>query len=124
MILHITTPNEWEKAMLEGKYSAPSLQSDGFIHCSTIKQTADTANIFFRGQKGLILLCIDEKKLKSVCKYEYPVGGGQHDPTVGNLFPHVYGPINLSAVIKVVDFPTDDNGFFKLPADIITAFCR
>lgn len=118
MILHITTPAEWEKALFEGEYSAPSLDSDGFIHCSTIKQTTDTANIFFRGQKGLILLCIDEKKLKSECKYEDPVGGGQHDPNVGNLFPHVYGSINLSAVIKVADFPVYENGFFALPEEL------
>jgi uncharacterized protein (DUF952 family) len=118
MILHITTPNEWEKALLEGEYTAPSLQSDGFIHCSTIKQTVDTANIFFRGQNGLILLCINESKLNSECKYEDPVGGGQHDPNVGNLFPHVYGPINLPAVIKVVDFPANNDGFFDLPKEI------
>jgi uncharacterized protein (DUF952 family) len=119
MILHITTPYEWEKALLEGEYTAPSLGSEGFIHCSTIKQTIDTANIFFKGQNGLILLCIDESKLASKCKYEDPTGGGLHDPGVGNLFPHVYGPINISAVIKVVDFPTDDNGFFTLPGEII-----
>jgi uncharacterized protein (DUF952 family) len=122
MILHITTPNEWEKAQLEGEYTAPSLQTDGFIHCSMIKQTVDTANIFFRGQSGLMLMCIDENKLKSECKYEDPSGGGQHDPGVGKLFPHVYGPINLSAVIKVVDFPSNDDGFFVLPNEIIFFF--
>jgi len=119
MILHITTPDEWEKALLKGEYSSTTLQSDGFIHCSTIKQTTDTANVFFKGQKGLILLCIDEEKLESECKYEDPVGSGQHDPAVGNLFPHIYGPINLSAVIKVVDFPVDENGIFTLPREII-----
>lgn len=115
MILHITTHSEWGKALLEGEYTAPSLQSDGFIHCSTINQTTDTANIFFRGQKGLILLCIDEEKLKSECKYEDPTGGGQHDPGVGNIFPHVYGPINLSAVKNAVDFPANDDGFLHCP---------
>jgi uncharacterized protein (DUF952 family) len=119
MIMHITTHKEWEKAQMEGEYSAPSLKSEGFIHCSTLKQTADTANIFFRGQNGLALICIDENKLKSECKYEDPTGGGQHDPNVGHLFPHIYGPINLSAVIKVVDFPTNKNGFFTLPKEII-----
>ena len=119
LILHITTHKEWEKAQLEGEYTAPSLKSEGFIHCSTLKQTADTANIFFKGQNGLALLCIDENKLKSECKYEDPTGGGQHDPSVGNLFPHIYGPINLSAVIKVVDFPTNENGFFTLPKEIL-----
>jgi uncharacterized protein (DUF952 family) len=119
MILHITTHKDWEKAQMEGEYSAHSLKSEGFIHCSTLKQTVDTANIFFRGQDGLALLCIDENKLKSECKYEYPTGGGHHDPTVGNLFPHIYGPINISAVIKVVDFPTNESGFFILPKEII-----
>lgn len=118
MILHITTHREWEKAQMEGEYTAPSLNSEGFIHCSTLKQTADTANIFFKGQNGLVLLCIDENKLESVCKYEDPTGGGQHDPSVGSLFPHIYGPINISAVIRVVDFPTSENGFFVLPKDI------
>lgn len=119
MIIHITTHKEWENAKLEGEYITPSLNSEGFIHCSTIKQTTDTANIFFKGQKGLILLCIDENILQSVCKYEDPTGGGQHDPGVGNLFPHIYGPINLQAVIKVIDFPQNKNGFFELPAELI-----
>jgi uncharacterized protein (DUF952 family) len=120
MILHITTRKEWEKAQRTGEYTAPSLKSDGFIHCSTIKQAVDTANIFFKGQNGLALLCIDEDKLKSECKYEAPTGGGHHNPSVGNLFPHIYGPINIAAVIKVIDFPISDNGLFVLPKKLST----
>jgi uncharacterized protein (DUF952 family) len=119
MILHITTHREWEKAQLEGEYTAPSFKSEGFIHCSTLKQTVDTANIFFRGQHGLVLLCIDENKLKSECKYEDPTGGGRHNPDAGNLFPHIYGPVNIPAVINVVDFPSNEDGFFALPGEII-----
>ena len=119
MILHITTRQEWEKALMEGEYAASSLKSEGFIHCSTIKQAVDTANIFFKGNIGLVLLCIDESKLLSETKYESPTGGGQHDPHVGNLFPHIYGPINIPAVIKVIDFPTNENGFFVLPEELV-----
>jgi uncharacterized protein (DUF952 family) len=120
MILHITTKKEWEKAQIEGQYIAPSLDTNGFIHCSTINQTADTANLFFKGQSGLLLLCIDEKKLKSECRYEDPAGNGvaQHDPRNGSLFPHIYGPINLSSVIAVTDFPSNGNEIFELPKDI------
>jgi uncharacterized protein (DUF952 family) len=118
MIYHITTHKDWQKARQAGEYKAPSLMTDGFIHCSTLKQTVDTANIFFKGQNGLVLLCIDENKLKSVCKYEDPAGGGKHDPSVGNLFPHIYGPINNSAVIKVVDFPSNERGHFTLPKEL------
>lgn len=119
MILHITTDKEWKKAQVEGEYTAPSLKTDGFIHCSTLKQTVDTANVFFKGQRGLVLLCIDENKLKSECKYENPAGGGQHNPNAGNLFPHIYGPIYISSVIKVVDFPSNENGLFTLPEELI-----
>jgi uncharacterized protein (DUF952 family) len=116
MILHITSSAEWEKARAHGEYAAPSLVTEGFIHCSTPAQAADTANLFFRGQRGLVLLCIDETRLRSECRYEAPTGGGKHDPGVGTLFPHVYGPINLSAVVNVVDFPADEHGVFSLPA--------
>jgi uncharacterized protein (DUF952 family) len=119
MILHITTHKEWEIAKTKGEYAAPSLKSEGFIHCSTVKQAADTANNFFRGQNGLVLLCIDENRLKSNCKYEDPTGVSQDNTNVGNLFPHIYGPINISAVIKVVDFPSNKNGIFTLPQEII-----
>ncbi|HEX2935273.1 MAG TPA: DUF952 domain-containing protein [Bacteroidales bacterium] len=119
MILHITSARDWDMALSSGKYTAPSLQTEGFIHCSTVKQAVDTANIFFKGQKGLVLLCINEDKLTSECKYEAPTGSGKHDPSVGNLFPHVYGPINISAVIKVIDFPVGADGRFNLPAEIL-----
>lgn len=120
MILHITTQIEWEKAKQQGEYSAPSLMTDGFIHCSTTRQTIDTANLFFKGQSGLVLLCIDEKKLKAEYKYEDPSGSGMHNLNVGNLFPHIYGPINNQAVIKIVDFPANKDGSFSLPKGITT----
>jgi uncharacterized protein (DUF952 family) len=118
MIVHITTRQEWENARQTGEYTSPSLTSEGFIHCSTLKQAPDTANIFFKGQNGLALLCIDENKLTSECKYENPAGGGRHDPNVGNKFPHIYGPINISAVMKVIDFPANKDGLFVLPAEL------
>ena len=118
MILHISSSVEWEKAGALGEYIAPSLGTEGFIHCSTPAQTADTANLFFKGHRGLVLLCIDETRLRSECRYEAPTGGGKHDPGVGTLFPHVYGPINLSAVVNVVDFPPDELGVFSLPAGL------
>jgi uncharacterized protein (DUF952 family) len=118
MILHITSNEEWEKARLSNEYTAPSLNTEGFIHCSTLKQVVDTANVFYKGQDGLVLLCIDETKLKSKCKYESPTGGDDHNPDVGNFFPHVYGPINISAITIVLDFPVNSNGKFSLPVEL------
>lgn len=117
MILHITTYREWEKAKLEGEYNAESLKKEGFIHCSTIKQTVNTANLFFKGQKELLILCLDESKLTAECRYEASTGGGKHELSIDNLFPHIYGSINLSAVIKVIPFSSDEAGYFYLPEE-------
>ncbi|PKP19604.1 MAG: DUF952 domain-containing protein [Bacteroidetes bacterium HGW-Bacteroidetes-21] len=118
MIFHITTSKEWGNAQLKGEYLAPSLKTEGFIHSSTLNQVIDTANAFYKGQPGLVLLCIDENKLIAECKYEKPTSLGHHDPKIANLFPHIYGSLNISAVIKVVDFPTGENGLFQLPKEL------
>lgn len=120
MILHITTQQDWENARVNGEYTAPSLKDEGFIHCSTPEQAIDTANIFFKGQNGLVLLCIDEKKLESECRFEDPAGATveRHDTQTENLFPHIYGPVNNSAVIKVLNFPLNEKGVFELPIEL------
>ena len=118
MILHVTTHKDWDHARSAGKYTAPSLQNEGFIHCSTVEQVIETANVFFKGQNGLALLCVDENTLISELKVEDPTGGGERDPAVGELFPHVYGPINLDAIIEAVDFPSNQDGLFTLPEEV------
>ena len=117
MIFHITTKNDWEKAQIDNEYIAESLASEGFIHCSTIKQTIDTANNIFEEQRDLILLCSDESKVNVKIKFEEP-NSKNHDPEVRNLFPHIYGPLNTNAVIEVIDFPCNNDGTFSLPEEI------
>jgi uncharacterized protein (DUF952 family) len=121
MIYHITTRQEWDIAQSAGEYSAPSLQSEGFIHCSTVNQIVDVANAFYRDVPNLILLCIDETKLSFTLKWEAPVHPQGHDPSTideQQLFPHVYGTINLDAVMKIVDMLKNNDGLYRLPDDI------
>lgn len=121
MIYHITTQEEWKTAQTEGEYSAPSLQSEGFIHCSTMKQIIPVANAFYREVPNLILLCVDKTNLNSALKWEAPAHPQGHDSSSveeEQLFPHVYGTINLDAVTKVVDMPKDDDGLYRLPDGI------
>ena len=108
IILHITKQESWMEAKRTGKYVAGSLPKQGFIHCSTSEQVIPVANFLFRGQRGLVLLCIDEARLDAEVKYEN-VEGGQ------KLFPHVYGPIPCDAVVGVLQFPPSDDGTFSLP---------
>lgn len=116
MIFHITSHTAWVNAQAKGVYVAPSLATEGFIHCSTLEQVRPVANAFYAGQTGLCLLVIDPSLLSSTLKWEEPSGGAP-PPGVpeGMQFPHVFGPINLNAVVKVVDLESVD-GKFTLPA--------
>jgi uncharacterized protein (DUF952 family) len=113
MIFHITTRKEWEAAKVNGMYAAPSLENEGFIHCSKKEQVLSTADNHFRGQQDLLLLCILPEKLQADIKYEYP--SGKHSANDFGMFPHIYGPIHTQAVLKAVPFPCDGEGKFKLP---------
>lgn len=116
MILHITSKQEWLDAQQRGEYLAPSLNTEGFIHCSTEKQVLHVANAFYRGKNDLVLLVLDEAKLKPELKWEAPAA---ERPAAGisesDSFPHIFGPINLTAVASVLRFEPDSAGTFILP---------
>ena len=113
MIFHIVKKAEWLEALRRGTYEPESLKAEGFVHCSTFEQAAQTANRFFRGQSDLVLLCIEPQRLRADLRLERPANPS--DERVNQLFPHVYGPINLDAVRKALDFPCDLDGSFQLP---------
>jgi uncharacterized protein (DUF952 family) len=110
LILHITSKQEWLSAQQRGEYVAPSLQTEGFIHCSTEKQVLHVANAFYRGRNDLVLLKLDEAKLNSELKWEPPAGTPAPGISESDKFPHIFGAINLTAVSSVVDFPPDSDG--------------
>ena len=93
-ILHITKLELWHRAKQEGTYHAGTLASHGFIHCSTPDQ---------------VLLCIDPERVQAEVRYEN-LDGGQ------DLFPHIYGPLNVDAVVSALDFSPQEDGTFVLPA--------
>lgn len=116
MILHITSKQDWSDAQANGEYIAPSLATEGFIHCSTNKQALHVANAFYRGRKDLVLLVVDESRLKPELKWEAPAGPPADNISEADLFPHLYGPLNLDAVASVLDFqPDSDGGWQTLP---------
>jgi uncharacterized protein (DUF952 family) len=104
-ILHITTEQAWVQAQRDGAYTADSLATEGFIHCSEPHQVIWVANLRFRHRRDLVLLQIDVSRLAAPLRYENLEGGEQ-------LFPHVYGPLNLDAVVLATPFPPDAEGGF------------
>jgi uncharacterized protein (DUF952 family) len=91
-IYHITTQHEWKEEEAKGFYEAPSLNTEGFIHCSEAAQVAGVLQRYYAGQSNLVRLTIDTDRLTSKLQYD-------HSPSMNEAFPHVYGPINLDAVI-------------------------
>ncbi|MGA7870267.1 MAG: DUF952 domain-containing protein [Candidatus Binatus sp.] len=111
MILHIVKRSEWTEAVGRGSYAPESLRVEGFIHCSTLAQVIDTANRFYRGRDGLVVLCIDESRLKAELKYEAPTMA--RGESAGELFPHLYGELNVDAVVRVVELQCEADGSFR-----------
>ena len=117
-IYHITPRTDWESAQQKGEYRAESLAIEGFIHCSTAEQVVPVANAFYSAQKGLILLAIDPEKLTSPLKWEPPAHPAPESApaSLRGEFPHIYGALNLDAVIEIREFEQDENGEFSFPS--------
>jgi uncharacterized protein (DUF952 family) len=108
MIYHITTDIAWKNALQSGQYAGDTLETEGFIHFSGKEQVVATANRYYQGKSGLLLLQVVVKRL--ACKLIYEAGPS------GEIFPHLHGPLNLDAVEKVSHFEPESNGdFVSLP---------
>jgi uncharacterized protein (DUF952 family) len=98
----------WREAETAGRFAgAPVDLADGFIHFSTAGQAAETAAKHFAGQTDLLLVAVDEAKLGPALKYEPSRGGA--------LFPHLYGPLGLDAVVRVRPLPLGADGAHVFP---------
>ena len=95
-LYHIALPADWESAQATGTYAMSTrgvaLAEEGFIHCSWAHQVEATVNRFYADVAELVLLTIDEAALDAPVVDEDLYGTGE-------TFPHVYGPIPVSAVL-------------------------
>ncbi|HEX7976092.1 MAG TPA: DUF952 domain-containing protein [Anaerolineales bacterium] len=103
-IVHICPESEWQAAQANGVYRSPSLDTEGFIHCSRPAQLLDVANRYYRGREGLLLLWIDPGRVQAEIRWE---------ESDGQAYPHIYGPLNLDTIIKVTDLTSDADGVFR-----------
>lgn len=109
MIYHMLPVATWQQQLAEEPYRPASLAAEGFIHCTgELSLLLWVANRFYRAEPGdFVILCIDEAKV------QVPL---QWDLADGHRFPHLYGPLNLSAVVGLLAFPRTPAGEF-LPPD-------
>jgi uncharacterized protein (DUF952 family) len=92
VLFHLTTRPAWQRAVATGDYVPASLEDEGFIHLSTEPQWPGVRERFYATTPELILLVIDPSRLRHEIRYEL---------ADGDRYPHLYGPLDVSAVIEV-----------------------
>jgi uncharacterized protein (DUF952 family) len=92
LVYKIVATEEWTEAEAAGVFTGASVdRADGFIHFSTAEQAPETAAKWFAGRDDLTLAAIDAEALGGALRWEPSRGGA--------LFPHLYGPLPMSAVV-------------------------
>jgi uncharacterized protein (DUF952 family) len=108
-IYHIAYATDWKQAQGDGQYRMSTrgrtLEQQGFIHAGTAAQVTPVANAIYLGEEGLLVLVIDESKVESEVVYESV--SGWEDP-----FPHIYGPLNVDAVVETSPLESGPDGRF------------
>ena len=103
-LVHLCSSEDWARAQDSGDYRADTLETAGFIHFSKPGQILKVANQYYPAAGNMLLLWIDPTKLVSDLRWE---------ASDGDLFPHLYGPLNLDAVVAESEFPPDADGVFR-----------
>jgi uncharacterized protein (DUF952 family) len=110
IIFHITDRTQWTRAKNLATYRSDTLASEGFTHCSKLDQVIGSANRFFKGKQDLVILAIEIDRVIPEIRYE--------GADANNLFPHIYGELNINAVTQVIDLEAGIDGLFVLPKEI------
>ena len=112
-IYHIAAAADWARACQDGSYTMSTrgrtLAEEGFIHTSAAGQVALVANAFYQGEPDLLLLVIDAGRVDPEIRYE-------HVPGQAEPYPHIYGPLNIDAVVQTRPFHPDPDGQFSFQA--------
>lgn len=107
-IYKICPASAWREAERQGVYRGSADDArDGFIHFSLATQVADTARKHFFGQTGLFLIEVDADALDGALRWER----SRND----ELFPHLYGELDLGAVTAVLDLRARSDGYHDIP---------
>ena len=110
-VYKIIAADLWHAAEDSGVFTGAGIDlTDGFIHLSTGAQARRTAQLYFAGQGNLVLVAADGTSLGDALKYE--------PSRDGDLFPHLYGSLPLTAVLSVRPLPLGADGNHTFPDDV------
>jgi uncharacterized protein (DUF952 family) len=98
MIYKLLGTAEWRLAAAAGEYRGSAVDlADGYLHFSTAQQVVETATRYFAGHRDLTMLTVDAERVADALRWEPSRGGA--------LFPHLYAPLPVSAVVAEVELP-------------------
>jgi uncharacterized protein (DUF952 family) len=108
VLIHLCPSDEWSSARVHRELRPESLASVGFVHLSTPEQVHLPANRLYRGRDDLVMLHIAPDRLDAPVRWE---PGVATDPE-SMVFPHLYGPLPIAAVISVTSYRPGADGLF------------
>ncbi|WP_188492362.1 DUF952 domain-containing protein [Williamsia phyllosphaerae] len=107
-LVHLCAKPDWVRAHAYGRLAPDSLDQVGFIHLSALEQVHIPANAIFRDRTDLVLLEIDPARVPADIVWE----DGDPPHPDGIQFPHLYGPLPVTAVSRVHDYLPESDGTF------------
>lgn len=113
VLVHLIEPATWRAALTDGAVRPPSLDDVGFVHLSEPEQVHLPAQALFPGRRDLVLLVVDPARLEHPVRYE----PGMPADSAGMRFPHLYGPLPVTAVIAVVPYRPPSPCHLPAPED-------
>lgn len=111
MIYRIAESTDWQQARERGQFVSADLAAEGFIHLSESHQILRTADKYYRGKRGLVLLEIDDALLGDKIIREDLTGSGSR-------YPHCYAPIPVQAIVRCFALSDDTGEGFALPPEL------
>jgi len=111
IVYHMVPRVQWEAQSPKRAYSADTLTTEGFIHCTAEPEVLlRVANrIYLQSDGEWLVLALETEKLTEALRWEV---------ADGHLFPHLYGPINREAIVAVLAFPRNPDGEFIAPPTV------
>ena len=106
-IYKIIDKNDWNKARISGSYSGSSKDiKDGYIHFSGEDQVLGTLKKYYKNEKNLVLLKVETLNLDHLL---------WEQASDGNMFPHLYSPLDIKFIVEELEIQLDENGKHVLP---------
>jgi uncharacterized protein (DUF952 family) len=114
VIYHLALASDWQAALAAGEYRVSTLgrtlEQEGFLHASTASQVRGVADAVYAGvQELLVLLTIDERRLTVPLQWDAVPGSAEP-------FPHLYGPLDVGAVVLATPLLRSEQGGLEIPA--------